>query len=490
MEQAVSRILVAGATGYVGGRLVRRLREKEYVVRCLVRDRSRFPLTSDEGLEIAEGDVLRPDTLANAFSDISVAYYLVHSLGAGGDFAERDLIAADNFGRACAKAGVQRIIYLSGLGRSNDDLSEHLRSRQATGERLRAGGVAVTEFRAGVILGSGSLSFEIIRNLTERLPIMLAPRWISTLCQPISIANVLDYLVLALTVPESAGRIIEIGGSKITSYGELMAVYARVRGLKRYLVPVPFMTPRQSAYWIALITPIPANIVFPLVEGLKNEVLVTNDDARRLFPQIELLTPETAIGRALEKIELDQVDTVWWSALSATPTVQSPVRYSQKEGLLLEQREILVKADSTVAFHVIERLGGSDGWLHLDFLWRIRGFMDKLFGGVGLHRGRRSRQKLALGDPIDFWRVEAYEENKLLRFRAEMKMPGNAWLQFRILPEGEYVRVRMTAIFDPHGLWGRIYWYAFWPAHLFIFNGMMAELKKRIEHRYSAYERL
>lgn len=480
MEQRAIRVLLAGATGYVGGRLIQRLRKQGYFVRCLVRDRLRFPLSPDEGLEIVEGDVLRLDTLTDALAEITVAYYLVHSLGAGGDFAERDLIAADNFGRACAKAGVERIIYLSGLGRSDDELSEHLRSRQETGERLRAGGVAVTEFRAGVILGSGSLSFEIIRNLTERLPIMFAPRWIRTRCQPISIANVLDYLESALTVPESTGRIIEIGGAEITSYGELMGIYARVRGLKRYLIPVPFLTPHQSAYWIALITPIPANIVFPLVEGLKNEVLVTNDDARRLFPKIELLAPETAIRRALEKIELDQVDTVWWSALSAAPTAQSPVRYSQKEGLFLEQREILVKSNSAVAFHVLERLGGSAGWLHLDFLWRIRGFMDKLFGGVGLQRGRRRQQKLALGDPIDFWRVEAYEENRLLRFRAEMKIPGNAWLQFRILPEDEYVRVRMTAIFDPHGLWGRIYWYAFWPAHLFIFDGMMAELKERI----------
>ncbi|MBP2641793.1 MAG: NAD-dependent epimerase/dehydratase [Firmicutes bacterium] len=480
MERKVIRVLLAGATGYVGGRLIQRLRKQGYFVRCLVRDRLRFSLSCDEGLEIVEGDVLRMDTLTDALSEITVAYYLVHSLGAGGDFAERDLIAADNFGRACAGAGVERIIYLSGLGRSDDDLSEHLRSRQETGERLRAGGVAVTEFRAGVILGSGSLSFEIIRNLTERLPIMFAPRWIRTRCQPISIANVLDYLEAALTVPESTGRIIEIGGAEITSYGELMIIYARVRGLKRYLIPVPFLTPHQSAYWVALITPIPANIVFPLVEGLKNEVLVTNDDALRLFPQIELITPEIAICRALEKIELDQVDTVWWSALSATPTVQSPVRYSQKEGLFLEQREILVKSNSAVAFHVLERLGGSAGWLHMDFLWRIRGFMDKLFGGVGLQRGRRRQQKLVLGDPIDFWRVEAYEENRLLRFRAEMKMPGNAWLQFRVLPEGEYVRVRMTAIFDPHGLWGRIYWYAFWPAHLFIFDGMMAELKERI----------
>ena len=485
MDDTRSRVLLTGSTGYVGGRLLLRLIGKGYKVRCLVRDRSRFRLPETGEVEVVEGDVLQPDSLPAAFANVRFAYYLIHSLGAGGNYEERDQRAAENFSRSAAAAQVERIIFLGGLGQPHEGLSPHLRSRQNTGHALRAGGVPVTEFRAGVILGSGSLPFEMVRHITERVPIMLTPPWMNTRCQPISIANVLDYLSEALEVPQSAGQIIEIGGACITTYGDLILTYAKVRGLSRRLISCSFMTAHLSAYLIALIAPVPANMIYPLVEGLRYDVVVSDDLAKRLFPNINPFTCETAIQRILQNIALDKIDTIWSGALSSSPTEQAPSHFTQKEGLLVDEREFSARCSPEVAFRTISCLGGETGWLYFDTLWRLRGLIDGLFGGVGFQRGRRRKQRLDVGDPLDFWRVEAYEEFHLLRLRAELKLPGKAWLQFRVVKQdGDCVIVHMSAIFDAFGFLGNLYWFGLWPFHQLLFNGMMRRLKELMEKNY------
>ena len=300
---------------------------------------------------------------------------------------------------------------------------------------LRETGVPVTEFRAPVIVGSGSLSFEIIRYLTERLPVMICPRWLYTRAQPIAIRNVLDYLVAALDTPASAGRIIEIGGADVLTYGDLLRGYAKARGLRRWLVPVPVLTPRLSSYWVHLVTPIPAAIARPLIQGLRNDVIVRDDIARRLFPQIKPLDYATAVRLALANLETGHVETAWSDALSSSQGDTGPVVLTTQEGMILERRQRLVRARGPAVYQVFSRLGGATGWLCMDWAWRVRGFIDRLLGGVGLRRGRRDPQEVRVGDAVDFWRVEAVEPDRLLRLRAEMKVPGRAWLEFRVEPD-------------------------------------------------------
>src|SRR5512137_91726 len=338
-------ILLTGATGYIGGRLVPRLLEAGYSVRCLARDTARLegrPWRSQ--VEVAAGDCLRADTLPAAMSGVDVAFYLVHSMAGGRDFEQRDVLAARNFAAAARTAGVSRILYVGGLGDPDTDLSEHLRSRQETGRVLRETGVPVTEFRAAVIVGSGSLSFEIIRYLTERLPVMICPRWLYTRAQPIAIRNVLDYLVAALDVPESTGRVVEIGGADVLTYGDMLRGYARARGLKRWLVPVPVLTPRLSSYWVHLVTPVPAAIARPLIQGLRNDVIVRDVAARRLFPQIQPLDYATAVRLALANLETGHVETAWSDALASSQGDLAPVALATHEGIILERRQLTVAA--------------------------------------------------------------------------------------------------------------------------------------------------
>ena len=474
-------ILITGATGYIGGRLVPRLLEAGFRVRCLVRDGSRLQGRAwRDQVELVEGDVLRPDSLTAAMEGAVAAYYLVHSLGAGADFSTRDTQAARNFGAAAKAAGVGRIIYLGGLGDPATALSAHLRSRHQTGDTLRESGVSVTEFRAGVIVGSGSLSFEMIRYLTERVPVMICPRWVYTRIQPIAIRNVLDYLAEALQVPASSGQTIEIGGADIITYGKMLTFYAEVRGLRRWLVPVPVLTPKLSSYWVHFVTPIPAAIARPLIAGLRNEVVVRDDLARRLFPAIQPLDYRTSVKLALDKLDAHAVETAWCDALSTSQRDLPPVTLST-QGMIIEQRQLPVDAPVDAIFRTFTGLGGERGWLYMNWAWRIRGALDRLCGGVGLRRGRRDADDIRVGEALDFWRVEAIEPGRLLRLRAEMKVPGKAWLQFEVnVPVGgAHPVLTQTAFFAPKGLSGLAYWYLLYPLHGMIFSGMIRRLAAR-----------
>lgn len=476
-------ILVTGATGYIGGRLVPRLVEAGYRVRVLARDPARLagrPWL--DAVEIAQGDVLDRTMLDPALDGVHAAYYLVHSMRGNDDFHQRDLDAARTFGAAAQAQGVQQIIYLGGLGDPDTDLSRHLRSRQHTGDALRESGVPVTEFRAGVIVGSGSISFEMIRYLTERIPVMVCPRWVYTRIQPIGIADTLSYLIAALETPASRDAIIEIGGQDVITYGEMMTGYAHVRGLRRVLLPVPVLTPRLSSYWVHWVTPIPSDIARPLIEGLRNEVIVRDDRARTIFPGIVPVNYPAAVRRALGQLQASEVETSWSDALVSSLPDRAPSILTTHEGMMIEQRQREVNASPEVVFKTFTGVGGARGW-YLNWLWRLRGVLDRMVGGVGFRRGRRDPDDLRPGDALDFWRVEAVESGRLLRLRAEMKVPGKAWLQFKAEPlEDGRTRLVQTAFFAPKGLSGWLYWYVLYPLHGLIFSGMIRELAQRAEH--------
>jgi uncharacterized protein YbjT (DUF2867 family) len=470
-------VLVTGATGYVGGRLVPRLLAAGRRVRCLVRDPAR--LQGREWLphvEVVAGDVLAPAGLGEALAGVDTAFYLIHSMAGGSGFHERDVRAARAFARAAADAGVSRLVYLGGLGDPEADISAHLRSRQATGEALREAGVPVTELRAAVVVGSGSISFEMIRYLTERLPVMICPKWVYTKVQPIGVDDLLRYLVEVLNVPESAGRVIEVGGADVRTYGDMMLGYARARGLHRRLQPVPVLTPVLSSYWVHLVTPIPSTIARPLIEGLGSEVIVRDDTARRLFPQIHPVDYMTAVRAAVATLENGEVETSWADALVTSGAGATPKVLTQQDGMLIERRQMQVDATPADVFAVCLGVGGAHGYGYADWTWEVRGALDRLVGGVGLRRGRRDAHDLRVGDALDFWRVEAVEPARLLRLRAEMKVPGRAWLQFETLPQSGGTLLVQTAYFAPKGLPGLLYWYSLYPVHGAIFSGMIAAL--------------
>ncbi len=473
-------ILITGATGYVGGRLVPRLLESGYKVRCLARDASRLK-NRWNGAEIFQGNVLDENSLNSALKGIDTAYYLIHSMGGDDEFSKTDIIAAENFARAAENQNVKRIIYLGGLVSEDENLSKHLSSRLETGQTLRKFNVAVTEFRAGVIVGSGSLSFEMIRYLTERLAVMITPKWVNTKTQPIAIRDVLHYLIEAIKVEDSIGEIIEIGGEDILTYKDLMNIYAEVRGLKRYFIKVPVLTPRLSSHWVGFVTPLPSRIAKPLVDGLKNELICKSTKAKELF-NFKPISYKHAVELALQRNKDGKTETIWFSAYSSGVKKEaSPVHLTQKEGMIIEKRECIVNANSESTFKAFTSLGGKNGW-HANFLWRIRGYVDLFFGGVGLRRGRRSETELFPGDPLDFWRVEEIEKNKLMRLRAEMKVPGNAWLQFQVEEVSNQNSIlTQTAFYEPKGLWGLIYWYSIYPLHGIIFGGMIKAIKKSAE---------
>ena len=476
-------ILVTGSTGYIGGRLVPLLLDLGYQVRVLVRDPKRLQGRNwAADVEVFQGDVLKPETLVEAMDGAKAAYYLIHSMSGSDNFHERDLIAARNFGDAAKSIGIEQIIYLGGLGDPDTDLSEHLSSRQATGQALAEAGVPVTEFRAAIIVGSGSISFEMIRYLTERIPVMVCPKWVFTRVQPIAIDDVLAYLTTALNTPESRGKIIEIGGADLFTYGDMMRGYADVRGLKRVLISVPVLTPRLSSYWVHWMTPVPASITRPLVEGLRNEVIVRDDSAREIFPDIQPVGYSTAVTQALKNLQAGQVETRWTDALVSSLGNRSPVVLTTLEGMIIERRQVDVNASTQNVFDAFARLGGEFGWLFMDWAWRVRGVIDRLLGGVGLRRGRRDIRDVRVGDAIDFWRVEEVEPGQLLRLRAEMKVPGRAWLQFEAKELiNDRTQLIQTAYYAPKGLSGFIYWYALYPFHSLIFSGLIQELKKQSE---------
>jgi uncharacterized protein YbjT (DUF2867 family) len=476
-------ILVTGVTGYIGGRLVPCLLKEEYRVRVLVRDLTRLkgrPWLKQ--VELSEGDAFQPETLIKAMRQVDVAYYFIHSLYTGSEFHQRDLTAARNFGSAAVESGVKRIIYLGGLGDPRSRLSEHLRSRQLTGDALRQAGVPVTEFRAAVIVGSGSASFEMIRYLTERIPLMICPRWVFSRIQPIAISDVMDYLIAAVNTPESADKIIEIGGADVLTYAATMLEYARIRGLRRFVIPVPVLTPGLSSHWVHWVTPVSAKIARPLIEGLRNQVVVTDDSAQRLFPDIRPMRYESAVRLALSNLRAGSVETAWSDALITSLGKVSPVKLNIKEGLMLMSQQRIVRGSTDEIFGILTSLGGERGWLFANGAWRLRGIADRFLGGVGLRRGRRHPRELRVGDVVDFWRVEAIEPSRVLTLRSEMKAPGNIWLQFQTRPhQMESVLLNQTLFYAPRGLLGLLYWYIFYPLHKLIFSGLISRLVAQSE---------
>ncbi|HVM72473.1 MAG TPA: SDR family oxidoreductase [Anaerolineales bacterium] len=474
-------ILVTGATGYIGGRLVPRLLEAGYPVRCFVRDPERlrgFPWR--EKVEIVQGDALDRQSLLDAMQGITTAYYLIHGMQGGRVDAERDLRVAENFASAAETAGVQRIIYFGELVDPSDDLSPYLRSRHETGRILRQGRVPVTEFRAGMVVGSGSALFEMVRYTAERQPVFICPKWFFSMAQPIAIRNVLDYLVAALKNPQSSGSLIEIGGATRLTYAEMLLAYSHERGLKRLLVRLPWYTPRLSAYWVHLLTPVHWRVLLPLIEGLHNESVVRDEQARKLFPEIQPMDYQTAVHLALGRVANDDVETSWSDALVVSQGDNRPVMLTTTEGMMIERRRLVLDLPPEPVFRAYTGLGGERGWLYLNWTWVVRGWMDKLIGGVGLRRGRRHLDDIRVGEALDFWRVEAVEPNRLIRLRAEMKVPGKAWLEFRSesQPDGKTL-LTQTAYFAARGLAGFLYWYLLYPIHGFIFSGMIRKIAER-----------
>jgi uncharacterized protein YbjT (DUF2867 family) len=470
------RILLTGATGYVGGRLLAELERRGEALRCFVRRPEALRGVAAAATEIVGGDALDGPTLGRALSGIHTAYYLIHSMG-GENFAARDREAARSFGAAARDAGVQRIIYLGGLGDSGGGLSEHLKSRQETGEMLRQSGVPVVELRASIVLGSGSLSFEMIRALVERLPVMICPRWVSVEAQPIAIEDVIAYLAAALDLPRGAERVCEIGGPDRVTYGDLMREYARQRGLKRLLIPVPLLTPRLSSLWLGLVTPLYARVGRKLVDSLRNPTVIRDPAARAAF-DVEPRGVREAIARALVNEDASFARTRWSDALSSSGLKE---RYGgDRVGTrFVDSRRSVVPVQPAAAFAPIRRIGGHTGWYYANFLWRLRGFLDLLAGGIGVRRGRHHPTELEKGDALDFWRVEAIEPDRLLRLRAEMKVPGRAWLQFETTPAPGGTEIRQTAIFDAVGLSGLAYWYALYPLHRLLFAGLLRGVAAR-----------
>jgi len=475
------RILVTGATGYIGGRLVPRLLETGCQVRCLVRDAARLQGHAwRDRVEVAEGDALDPASLVDPMRDVSSAYYLIHGMQGKKADAERDLCAARNFAEAADQAGLKRIIYLGELVDPTADLSPYLRSRNETGHILRLGRVPVTEFRAGMVIGSGSALFEMIRYLAERQPLLICPHWFFSMAQPVAIRDVLAYLDAALQTPESVGKLIEIGGATRLSYAEMLQGYAKERGLKRLLIHTPFYTPRLSAYWVHMVTPIHWRIVLPLIEGLHAESIVHDDLAHRLFPKIQPLDYQTAVHLALERLQSESVETSWSDALVVTQGDNRPLTLTISEGMMIERRRIVVDLPPATVFQAYTGLGGERGWLYMNWSWQIRGWLDKLVGGVGLRRGRRHPDDIRVGEALDFWRVEAVEPDRLIRLQAEMKLPGKAWLEFQSVPQSDgKTLLTQIAYFAPRGLAGFLYWYLLYSIHSFIFSGLIRKVAGR-----------
>ena len=473
----MAHVLLTGATGYVGGRLMPRLQASRHRVRCLTRRPDEFRSRVEDDVEVVGADLLDAESLPPAVEDIDLAYYLVHSMAGGEGFKERELRAARNFARAARAAGVGRIVYLGGLGAEDEDLSEHLESRQAVGRELRASGVPTTEFRASIIIGSGSLSFEMIRALVDRLPVMIWPRWVATPAQPIAIEDVLDYLCAEQGVHDSESRIVEIGGADVVSYGDIMMEYARQRSLRRLVVPVPVLTPRLSSLWLGLVTPVFARIGRQLIEGVRHPTVVRDPGPAARF-DVQPRGLAEAIERALVNEDREFALTRWSDALGSAGTASYGGR--RVGSRYVDSRSTEVEASAETVFGVIERIGGAEGWYFGDWLWSLRGFLDLLVGGVGVRRGRRDPAALLPGDAVDFWRVEDVQRPHLLRLRAEMRVPGRAWLQFEI-EDGHATRLTQTALFDATGLSGRLYWFVLWPIHQLVFGGMLRGIRKRAE---------
>jgi uncharacterized protein YbjT (DUF2867 family) len=481
----VQRIAITGATGYIGGRLVPRLLDAGYAVRCLVRSPRKLsdrPWAQNPHVETVQVDLEDAAALTASLQGCDAAYFLVHSMvSAGAAYAEKDLKLATGFATACKNAGVQRIIYLGGLGEMGDGLSEHLTSRREVEKALNSAGVPVTTLRAAMIIGSGSASFEILRYLVQRLPVMVTPKWVITKCQPIAVRNVLAYLAGLLEKPETAGETYDIGGPEVLTYHQIMNIMAEELKLpKRVIIPLPILTPTLSSYWIHLVTPLNKEIARPLAEGLRNPVIARDDRITKIIPQ-KLLTVREAIAAARSKTAEGLVETSWSMAgpIPGDPDWAGGTVFS-------DEREVSVDAPAHAVFQAVCMLGGAHGWYSSAWLWRIRGGMDRLVGGPGLRRGRVNPDRLSYGEALDFWRVVGIEKDRSLLLRAEMRLPGTAALEFCITPVATgspaappACSLKQTARFQPKGLWGIAYWYGVLPFHGIVFKGMLDGIKKQ-----------
>ncbi|MEU8794913.1 SDR family oxidoreductase [Streptomyces sp. NPDC048643] len=482
------RCLVTGATGYIGGRLVPELLTEGHQVRCLARspDKLRdYPWAGEA--EVVRGDVTDAESVASAMRGIDVAYYLVHALGSGHDFEETDRRAARIFGEQAKAAGVSRIVYLGGLtpvGVPEEELSPHLRSRAEVGRILLNSGVPTTVLRAAVIIGSGSVSFEMLRYLTERLPVMVTPSWVSTRIQPMGVRDVLRTLVGSAGMPAEVNRAFDIGGPDVLTYLEMMRRYATIAGLPRRLIfPVPVLTPRLSSHWVGLVTPVPASIAKPLTESLRHEVVCHEHDIARYVPDPpgRPIGFDASVALALQRVRDAQVTTRWSSAsYPGTSSDPLPTDPDWAGGsLYTDRREMTVDASPEALWRVIEGIGGDNGWYSFPLAWAVRGWLDRAVGGVGLRRGRRDANRLRVGDSLDFWRVEEIEPGHLLRLRAEMRLPGLAWLEMYAEKDDDgRTRYHQRALFHPHGLLGHMYWWSVSPFHSVVFGGMARNIAK------------
>ena len=471
------KILITGATGYIGRRLKNRLlaNHPEYSLRLFVRNSRKVRESVKRSVEIVEGDTFDREALAKALADIEVAYYLIHSMGSDKDYKNLDRISAENFRDACIAAGVKKIIYLGGLG-VKETASKHLLSRIETGEILssRPDKITTVWFRAGVIIGPGSASFEIIRNLVQKLPVMITPKWVNTRSQPIAVEDVLSYLEAGVGL-EKTGKIVVDIGSDIMSFRDMMHGAGKAMGLKRLIIPVPLLTPRLSSYWLVLITTVPYKIASALIEGLKSETVKQNDNAALLFPGIQPISFMQAVKNAVGEIERDQVISRWCDS-SAGETCDVIYQDDPSSAIIRDRR--IVEFDNIPPANIYQSIltiGGEKGWFTYHYLWRIRGAIDKMFGGYGLGRGRRDLKDLRVGDALDFWKVADLKENKRVLLVAQMKLPGKAWLEFAI----EEDRLIQTAHYYPNGLWGRLYWYVTNPFHNLVFQDLA---EKIVEH--------
>ena len=479
-----SLILLTGASGYIGGRLLPSLEQQGYRIRCLARHPEILKPKVGPSTEVVAGDVLDRASLDSALHGVDIAYYLVHSMRSTGSFEETDRKGARNFSEAAKAAGVKGIIYVGGLGSDEEELSTHLRSRHEVGDILRQSGLPVCEFRASAVIGSGSASFELIRALVERLPIMLTPRWVKGKAQPIAIDDLLDYLMEALRIPISSYRIYEVGGADQVSYADMMRAYGRQRGLNPLIIPVPVLTPWLSSLWLGLVTPLYARIGRAIIESIVHVTVVRDKAALTTFSVLPMGIDE-AIYRALAREERHFSETRWSDALSSSgrPPSWGGVRFGTR---IVDSRTLTVDAQPEVVFRCIERIGGDHGWYACDWLWQVRGFIDLLQGGVGMGRGRPSSTTLRVGDTVDSFRVESIEPNRCLRLKSEMNLPGRAWLEFEVTEAGPSTQIRQTAIFDPVGLKGQLYWYSLYVPHEFVFNGMLRGIAQAALHETGA----
>lgn len=472
------KTLVVGASGYIGSHLVPALVQRGHEVTAAARTASVLQARGWEGVRCVAADVLQPHTLGPALAGMEVAYYLVHSMGSGGDFQERDRAGARNFAAAARAAHVGRIVYLGGIQPPGEP-SAHLESRRETGDLLRASAIPVTELRAGMIVGPGSAAFEVIRDLVNHLPVMTTPRWVRSRSQPIALADLIEYLSEVAVVAETAGRTFDVGGPELLSYGDLLRQFAEVTGKRRYIIPLPVLTPRLSSYWLDLVTSVPASVARPLIDGLRHDLPADDAEIRRLIP-IPLNTYRDAVRLALQEERLAPLPIRWSEGSLAFRGYNPDVSFYSK-GATVTTR---VEAPADTVWELVASIGGNRGYYYANSLWRLRGLMDRLVGGVGMRRGRRHPRDIRPGDALDFWRVVEVESGKRLTLVAEMKLPGAACLEFEILPDSPTSSTLVTAArFHPAGLPGLLYWYALFPAHDRIFSGMPRAIAQRAERR-------